>query len=364
MRILHVTDTFEPVTGGIEVLIRALAERQAKGGHRVTVLARNPGPVDLDGRVVVERDRGRLEALIAGSDGVHAHVSAYSPLALRAAETAARSAVPVVATVHSMWTGAWPVIAAAARARGWLDLPIQWAAVSEAAAAPVRRALGGRAVMVLPNAIDTKSWSTDGRPSDSPSVTMVAVQRMTRRKRALPLVPLLAQVRDRVPADIQLRAVLVGEGPQHAALLRRINEFGIGSWVQAPGRMDHDEIRTLYRSAEIFLAPSTLESFGIAALEARAAGLAVFGRTGTGVGDFVADGRMAGSDAQMAAQLVASCADLDGLRAIQAHNRSIRPAYDWDDVLWRTEFAYETAGTPSGIPVPAGISGLSATVQP
>ncbi len=61
------------------------------------------------------------------------------------------------------------------------------------------------------------------------------------------------------------------------------------------------------RRSDLFVAPAFLESFGIAALEARCAGLPVLAMRGTGITEFVADrreGLLADGDAAMAAALV------------------------------------------------------------
>jgi glycosyltransferase involved in cell wall biosynthesis len=300
--------------------------------------------------VVVVRDSGELARLVSEADTVHAHVSAFSPLGLRAAEVAARSGVPVVVTVHSMWGAGWPVVRAVGLMRSWPDLPIQWAAVSEAAAGPVRRALAGRPVMVLPNAIDTALWAPAGTLPDRcavrqgrSEVTIVGVQRMARRKRPLPLLTTLQNVRALVPDKIRIRAVLIGDGPQLGTLRRRIDAAGMTAWVDAPGVLSHSQLRELYRASDIFVAPATLESFGIAALEARSSGLAVVGRTSTGVADFVThgvEGLLAEDDLEMAGQLACLCTDRGLLGSIQTYNRAIRPAFDWQDTLWRTDYAY------------------------
>ncbi len=347
MRILHATDTYGPTVGGIEVLVGDLAARQAEAGHDVTVLTRTPGPpVPPDEPVRVCRDPRAMRRLVGSADIVHAHVSAYSPLALRSAETAGRTRVPVVATVHSMWTGAWPLVRAVSEVRGWPELPIQWAAVSEAAAVPVRRVVNGRGVIVLPNAIDAARWTPAPAARTSADVTLVSVMRMTRRKRPLELLAMLRRVREDTPATVGLRAVLVGDGPLLASVRRAIIGRGLASWVTATGALDHQSIRGLYRTADIFVAPATLESFGIAALEARASGLAVAARAESGIADFVAhrlNGMLSHSDAQMAGQLVELCADRSLLAAMVSHNQTHRPAYDWSEVLWRNDYAYGIA---------------------
>lgn len=373
MRILRATDTYAPTVGGIEVMVHDLAARQAAAGHQVTVLTRTAGLTGVGSNgVTVVRDVRSAWRLAAEADTVHAHVSAISPLALRTAEFAAAQGIPVVATVHSMWTGTWPLYRATSTVRGWADLPIQWAAVSESASDPLRRALRGRRVLVLPNAVDTALWApaavdggatrhTRGSAAHGEPVTIVSVMRMKGRKRPLQLVAALRRMRAAVPADVDVRAVLVGDGPRLGQVRRRISRWGMDDWVEAPGALAHHEIRALYAQAHVFVAPATLESFGIAALEARASGLAVVARAGTGVADFVSDGvegLLAGSDADLAAHLALLCTDSGVRTRILRHNTTVRPAYDWSDVLWRTEYAYdaaaELAAAPPGRRHPSG----------
>lgn len=357
MKILHATDTYAPTVGGIEVLVHDLAAHQVAAGHEVTVLTRTAGVSGVDENgVMVVRDVRAARSLASAADMVHSHVSAISPLALRTAEKAAAQGVPVVATLHSMWTGTWPLYRATSTVRGWADLPIQWAAVSDATADPLRRALRGRPVLVLPNAIDTAKWvpaaidKAAGHSGSAPAaggpVTIVSVMRMKARKRPMHLLGALRRMRATVPSDVEVRALLVGDGPRLGQVRRRISGWGMQDWVEAPGALSHHEIRGLYEQADIFVAPATLESFGIAALEGRTAGLAVVARSGTGVADFVSDGvegLLADTDAEMAAHLALLCSDARVRTRIQQHNAAVRPAYDWSDVLWRTAYAYDAA---------------------
>ena len=344
MRILHVTDTYAPTVGGIEVFVHDLAHHQAADGHDVTVLTPTPSADgDDDGAVRVVRGATRTGHLLGGFDAVHAHVSVLSPVGLHAAEDAARAGVPVLVTVHSMWTDVWPAFRATAVARGWASLPIQWAAVSAAAAEPVRRAVR-RPVLVLPNAVDTDAWVPAAPPAGGPA-TVVAVLRMARRKRPLQLVRSLARMRDHLDPEVPVRAVLVGDGPLLATVRREVARLGL-DWVQVVGGLSHGEIRALYRSAHVFVAPATRESFGIAALEARTAGLAVVARAGTGVEEFVVDGvdgYLAPSDTGLADRLADLCADRAALDRIQAHNATVVPPFAWSDVLWRNHVAYTSA---------------------
>src|SRR6185312_7852985 len=90
--------------------------------------------------------------------------------------------------------------------------------------------------------------------------------------------------------DVALRLDILGEGPAERAMRRVVRRSGMGDWVDLPGRVTPAELRARYSNADLYVAPARLESFGIAALEARAAGLPVVARSDGGVQEFVRDG--------------------------------------------------------------------------
>ena len=153
MKIAHVTDFYSPRLGGIETHVSDLAERQRAQGHQVIIMTSTPGPQDPDVRRVTNgfRRPGALHPLAVSAgvrvlrdldvDVVHAHLGVGSPLAFFLARAAARQGIPTIVTVHSMWAGVAPIMSMMDALGGWSGLPIVWTAVSEAAAAPVRRQL-------------------------------------------------------------------------------------------------------------------------------------------------------------------------------------------------------------------------------
>lgn len=67
--------------------------------------------------------------------------------------------------------------------------------------------------------------------------------------------------------------VVAGEGPEYPRLLTLAAHLGISDSVLFLGRISEDERDLLLASASVFVLPSVVEPFGIAALEAMAAGV-------------------------------------------------------------------------------------------
>jgi glycosyltransferase involved in cell wall biosynthesis len=359
LRIAHVTDFYLPRCGGVEVQVSGLAARQAADGHTVDVITATPGPEEppVDGVAVVRvADRGRLPALrptVRGAlrevladgryDVVHAHAGPLTPLAFAAAALGADR--PTLVTVHSMAGRAEGWFRSLDQAVGWSTWPVLWTAVSVAAAAPLSR-LVGPGVEVLPNGIEVADWRVTPVARDPRDVVAVAVMRLTARKRPLALLRILRDAHELCDPGVRLRTVVIGDGPLRGRAQRYIDRHGLGDQVELAGGRSRLEVRQALARADVFLAPAVLESFGIAALEARCAGVPVISRSQGGTRDFIRHGReglLVADDAAMARALAALTNDPGTRRRMTAHNRAVTPAQDWTAVLARTEELYRLA---------------------
>jgi glycosyltransferase involved in cell wall biosynthesis len=269
--------------------------------------------------------------------------------------------LPTVLTLHSLLPVLPRLLRLSGRLGGWSRWPVTWTAVSEVAAAPLRLVLGNDAVSVLPNGIDPLAWQSPaaGRPmAPGRELTVVSVMRLVHRKRPMALLQTLAGIRELVPAGVPLRAVVIGSGPLQPQLERFLRRSGAHSWVTLTGRLSRAQIRPLLSAADLYLAPAQRESFGIAALEARCAGLPVVAMARGGVREFIRDGRegfLVPSDEEM----VRVSADLLGapglpeLCAIQEHNRTTTPEMTWPRVVGLSLDRYRAAGAAAaaGLPV-------------
>ena len=362
MKILHVTDCYLPRLGGIEMHVSDLAARQQAAGHEVWVLTTTPaGPEQTQTtKVPVIRLTSGTLALGSGKairqlvqdqdfDVMHAHLSVGSPLAwsaLRVVATGGR-----VATMHSVIPAAPTLVRSAMALSGISWESVIVTAVSEAAARPLRLAVKGSSVSVLPNGIDPRMWTAKPAADEVPELPdpvfrVVSVGRFTRRKRLRALIKMLALLRDRLPAGLELRAVLIGDGPQFEAVRRDIGRYGLNECIELVGVRSRDEIRGLLSSSDVYLAPARLESFGIAALEARCAGLPVIAMDCSGVGEFITDGAegfLVPDDAEMVAAALELAVCPPTRLKIREHNSMTEPAMSWDRVLERHEEIYERA---------------------
>ena len=219
--------------------------------------------------------------------------------------------------------------------------------MSEVAAAPIRRMARGRAeVMVLPNGIDNATWRVEPVPHDPDVVTFVSVMRLAPRKRPMHLLRMFHEAVARLPAGRGARLVIIGDGPELPQMEKFMRTHGLTGDVDLVGRRTRDEIRTIFARSDVFVAPANLESFGIAALEARCAGLPVVAKARTGIREFVVHGReglLAADDADMVDQLELVVVDDDLRRRMTEHNRSTPSPVDWSDVVRRNVEAYEVA---------------------
>ncbi|MFD1536720.1 glycosyltransferase family 4 protein [Nonomuraea guangzhouensis] len=361
------SDCYLPRLGGIEVQVADLVRTQREAGHAVDVATATKGePLPGVHRIVARMPFdlpvhpfgvGHLTRRLTSSrpDVVHVHMGAVSPFAWMGVRAARRAGIPCVVTVHSMWD---PVTRGVYRllrlAYGWQSWGLVGTTVSNAAAAPIRSVAGeGVPVHVVSNGLDLSGWrhfaaTTAGPASEvRDEVHIVAVGRLAPRKQPVRLLKLLDMARSRVPEGVPLRATVIGDGPARAQMERYLTRHGMTGWVSLPGRYTREQIAKVLESADVFVAPAPRESFGIAALEARAAGLPVVARAQSGVADFVrhgTEGLLGRSLGDLADAVARLATDPELRQRVIAHNRAVPPsAGSWPTVLAGFDQAYAEA---------------------
>ncbi len=414
MRIAMVSEHASPLAvlggvdaGGQNVHVAALAGALADRGHDVVVHTRRDDP-DLPERVwlrpgveVVHVEAGPAEPVAKDDlppfmerfsqvlretwqrdrpDVVHAHFW-MSGLAALPAARALR--IPVVQTFHALGsvkkryqgvedTSPPEREETERRLAREVDLVVATCRdeVSElrSAGSPPHR------VQVVPCGVDVERFAapaTDG--TGGPGVAgpvgpgcrtrLLTVGRLVPRKgieaaiRALEFLPDAELVVAGGPAAHDL------DGDHEAVRLQKVAvELGLSDRVHLVGRVSPDDLPALLRSADALLATPWYEPFGIAVLEAMAAGLPVVATAVGGMLDTVRDGvsgRLVPVDAQgrvapehLAAAVASVVTDPAVARRMgAAGRRRARERYDWARVAAATETAYEQLlGTAPVVP--------------
>lgn len=359
MKIAMATDWFTPRRGGIESQLTGLAERLAARGHHITVITSTPGATNGPGYAIRRVDGPRLpvagiavspmlarklrEAIGGQCDLVHAHVSVVSPVGYLAALSAASRGIPAVVTFHSVLRLKRLVLAAANAVGRLGQRPIIWSAVSQLVAEQARRALGSVDVHTLPNGTDLDFWrETSGASTpDRRPVTFVSAMRLHRKKRPRELVAAFARAVEL--AGRPARLVLAGVGPEEPALRRDIS--AILASIDLVGWQDRTSLKALYAHADAFVLPSRREAFGLAALEARAAGLPVIASSAAGCREFLRhdhDALLCDGDDAFVAAMMRFIREPE-LRRRLAGAESRLERYDWEPVLAEHEKVYDLA---------------------
>lgn len=161
-------------------------------------------------------------------------------------------------------------------------------------------------VEVVPPGVDPR-FSPGGRRAGEPLV--VGVGRLVPVKRHDRLIRAVVQARERAP---HLHLVLVGTGPERAALDALIEDLGASDAVTFAGRVSDEELVDTYRSAWAVASSSVREGWGMTLTEAAACGTPAVATRIPGHVDAVAEGRsglLADDDRQLVDHLVRVATD-------------------------------------------------------
>jgi len=143
---------------------------------------------------------------------------------------------------------------------------------------------------VVPEPIDLAEWNrrfAAARRLSRSRPGVLCVARMYPRKRIVDLLGAAALMRGRIP-DVSVR--IVGRGPEWESVVRRHGELGLGETVALLGDVSREQLADEYVNADLFCLPSVQEGFGIAFLEAMAAGLPVVACRAAAIPEVIEDG--------------------------------------------------------------------------
>jgi N-acetyl-alpha-D-glucosaminyl L-malate synthase BshA len=253
-----------------------------------------------------------------GLDLFHAHFAIPYAIAADLARQLLDEPVPLVVTLHGTDVtqlahepSYGPLVRLALARAQAITVPSRALALSVAALDP------GRPIDIVANFVDADQFRPDPERPEPGAGELVLAHASNFRpvKRAGDAVAIFARVAAAIPA----RLLLVGDGPDRAAVMAEVQRLGLGDRVEAPG--NRDDVECWLRRAHVTLVPSEEESFGLVALESLACATPVVGSRVGGLSEVVKHGETgllapAGDVAAMTSHVLALARDGSSWRAL------------------------------------------------
>ncbi|MES2357132.1 MAG: N-acetyl-alpha-D-glucosaminyl L-malate synthase BshA [Gemmatimonadota bacterium] len=148
----------------------------------------------------------------------------------------------------------------------------------------------GCRVAVIPNFVDPAVYDrslysrSELLPFAGDRKVLMHISNFRAVKRVRDIVRIFAKVAAKTPSVL----VMVGDGPERPAAEEEVRTLGVGDSVFFLGKIE--TVAPLLASADVFLLPTSSESFGLSALEAMASGVPVVGSDSGGLPEVVTNG--------------------------------------------------------------------------
>lgn len=282
---------FPPEVGGLESHVYTLCRELARRGHRVTMLTSRSRP-RLPRREVIDGIEVRRAWMPSRTPaGWIAHALASTPLHYRHAADADLFHAQTFAAVPPAWPSRWryrrPLVLTLhtshflvrARRRLWRPVLRRIIAGADVLLAASREILEvalslyahPRAEILL-NAVDTDAFRPRAASTLASRPPRIVVPRRLFRKNG---VEYFVRALPQIVRELEVEAILVGDGPERPRLERLAGELGVSGFLRFLGAKPHAEMPEILASADLVVVPSLMEASSVAALEAMACGVPV-----------------------------------------------------------------------------------------
>jgi glycosyltransferase involved in cell wall biosynthesis len=139
-----------------------------------------------------------------------------------------------------------------------------------------------RKISVVPNGIEIKNQNIKRRFSHN----LLLVGNNFQTKGVSTLIYATRILKREFP---EMKITIVGEDKASGYMKKLAEENGVGKNFNFTGHVDYNQMEEHYAKADIFTMPSTIESFGIALLEAMGYGLPLIGTSVGGIPEIIED---------------------------------------------------------------------------
>ena len=296
LKIAFVYDVVYPwVKGGVERRIYELAKRLARD-HEVHVY----GYKHWEGKNEIERDGIHYHGLVPAPERLYL-LGKRNPLPMLRLASRLRRRIgefrrydivdvqnlfypgalvlktlsSTVITWHEFWGPYWWRYLGPGGLPGWLSeralftaehhISVSWKTKHDLLRAGLRKP-----VPVVPNGVDVEF--IQAIPPDELESDVIFVGRLIPEKGVDLLLRALAEVKREIP---DVRAVIIGDGPERKRLEHMARNLGLEKNVLFTGFLPYKRVIALMKASKVFVLPSRREGFGMVALEAMACGLPV-----------------------------------------------------------------------------------------
>jgi teichuronic acid biosynthesis glycosyltransferase TuaC len=175
--------------------------------------------------------------------------------------------------------------------------------------------------------------------------TLVTVAHLERHKCQGDVIRALAALRERHPT---LRYLLVGGGPDRPELERLARALGVAEKVEFIGPLPHEQALSELARCHVHVMPSSIDAFGVAHIEAMAAGLPTIAGAGTGAEDVARAGEgmllvRPGDVSELVRVLDGLLSDPARLEALgKSARRTVREHFSWERCGEQTAAVYRS----------------------